>query len=281
MSQRRNTAGLKALPTAKRKNRRGSIVLICLLTLLAVAGVFAFSFIRADNITVLGAENTEEQHILDISGIKKGESVLSIDKQKIAESIAEDPSLRLRTIEFTFPNSIALVVEKRKPSVKISYGGNLLILDDNANVLEVLRTSSDETVPEVTGLAVRSFDVGFPVRTDDEFKTQVMRDTIKYSKKYGIAEIVEKMDFTNINRIVLKIKTGAEIVLGQSDRMNEKFAWIVAILSELGDDLSTGIIDVSSPGSAIFQAEPDNDIGFLPEETEQPNIVFDPENETE
>ena len=62
------------------------------------------------------------------------------------------------------------------------------------------------------------------------------------------------VELSDINDIVLHMKSGMLIEYGQGDRINEKTAWAKAILDTLTEEgIKKGTVDVSTENSAIYR----------------------------
>ena len=178
------------------------------------------------------------------------------------ENIASDPYLRMQELEYVFPDGLVIVVEERKPCAAFAFSDAYIVSDAEGNILAVEEKQEDFDYPVITGVNVTEFDVGYPIRTDDTFKFSVMKDFLACLGKYELESQLSNIDLTDVNNILLTTKTGTQIVIGQSDMLEEKLHLVASVLPILDKEGKWGgTLNVSTGEEASYLPGEDSQTG--------------------
>ena len=122
-------------------NKRLIIIFACIaifvLTLVVGAVVFSVSDV---NILLQSEENVsfDKAKILETSGIKKGQSVFTINSEKASADIEKQfPKLKVVKIERVFPNKVRIHLDTRTAIFKINYNDKYAILDRELKIIDI------------------------------------------------------------------------------------------------------------------------------------------------
>ncbi|MBP3941384.1 MAG: FtsQ-type POTRA domain-containing protein [Christensenellaceae bacterium] len=228
---------------------------ILMLVVAAVTLVFlVFTFLRAEVITVEGNINYSPEYIVALAEVKPKQHLFTIDRSDIEENIMRDPFIRLASVRYSFPNKLKIRVNERIPVGAIKISAQYIIVDKECNALAVLDSAAMFDVPVVNGVGVTSIELGYQLRSDDAYKLSVMQHILYELSLNNLTERTNMVELSDINDIVLHMKSGMLIEYGQGDRINEKTAWAKAILDTLTEEgIKKGTVDVSTENSAIYR----------------------------
>ncbi|MDE6472566.1 MAG: FtsQ-type POTRA domain-containing protein [Clostridia bacterium] len=139
----------------------GIIVGIAVISVMAYC-VFSIGKIDVNttvDIAVLSQE--EKNEIIALSGIKKGKNIFAIDEDIAIENIEKSlPTLKVISIERTFPNGVYIYVTKRTPVFYLALsGGEYAILDRELKIISI-QNSYDAQLTQLVGVKAENIEVG-------------------------------------------------------------------------------------------------------------------------
>ena len=133
--------------------KKRSLKLLWILLALLVLGVGAYattqsSFLSVGEITVKGVEKrVTEEEVLEVAGIKQGDSMFGLDLAKADENVTSLPWVSEVTVERKWPRSILITLKEREPSViAVIPNGEKFLLDRSGVVLDQVN-QNDTSLP--------------------------------------------------------------------------------------------------------------------------------------
>ena len=133
--------------------KKRSLKLLWILLALLVLGVGAYattqsSFLSVGEITVKGVEKrVTEEEVLEVAGIKQGDSMFGLDLAKADEGVTSLPWVSEVTVERKWPRSILITLKEREPSViAVIPNGEKFLLDRSGVVLDQVN-QNDTSLP--------------------------------------------------------------------------------------------------------------------------------------
>lgn len=261
----------------------GKTILTVVLVVLILAGAayFTYAYFQVEDIKVEGDHPAfSNGDIAKLADIQPKTHMFFVDTNEIKEKIETEPYLEVNSITKQYPKTLVVTVTERRPVSVIPYADQYLLVDVNANVLEMLTDSPAEPYPAVTGFAIDAINLGKQISTQDSFKLTVYTEMMNALEDKEIKDLMETIDLTDINNIKMKTRDGLEIKFGQSDKVTDKVKMIKRMIPKLAASggNTTGILDVTMGISATYQlnenstAMPQDDGAQAPaDNTAQPN----------
>ena len=243
------------LPIKKRRRMSGRGVVILLLTIVLLGGLgfLGYKYIRAEQIIVRGNQKLSSEYIIGLSGIKTGTHVFNVNKDLAKAGVEADPYLTLEGIEYTFPNTITLVVSERQGTACFEFRGAYVVTDSTGFILESCMEKDRPDLPIIEGINVTEFALGAKIRTDDTYKQDIMTTLLETFAQYNMTDKIARINLEDVNSITLVLKNGMNANFGQADKIEEKLAWLANILPVLESEGKTGgTIDISSVDMPIY-----------------------------
>ncbi len=124
----------------QRKQRKRRLFLKFLLFLAIIASLIVWSlntsFFGIKTINVEGTNTLDEADIIINSGIKFGENIIKLSKNKAEEKIEQNPYVKTSKISKKLPAKIKIEIYERKPYMQIEYNYSFGILDNEGILLE-------------------------------------------------------------------------------------------------------------------------------------------------
>ncbi|MDE6361871.1 MAG: FtsQ-type POTRA domain-containing protein, partial [Clostridia bacterium] len=134
------------------------------IAVIAVMAYCVFSIGKVDvnstvDIAVLSQEEKDE--IIALSGIQKGKNIFAIDEDIAIKNIELSiPTLKVISIERTFPNGVFIYVTRRTPVFYLALsGGQYAILDRELKVISI-QDSYDASLTQLVGVTADSVKLG-------------------------------------------------------------------------------------------------------------------------
>ena len=238
----------------QRENRSKTVVLlIIILGALVAFGFIGYKFFMVEKVTIKGNSYYSSEEIADLAAIPMNTHVFTLDKDKVKSNIEADPRVIVESIDYDFPNAITINVKERIPAAVVNSADGTIILSNDLTVIDI-GTDDAEDVPELTGLAVESAELGSILEADDPYKVSMASEIVTAALHDGILDRYESIDLSDTNKVMIDSKAGFAINFGQGDNYEEKTGWISKMLDSLAKEtVKTGTIDVSSGKFATFR----------------------------
>lgn len=208
-----------------------------LLALLTVVGLYAFlqsPFFAVEDVRVQGTITIPDDEIVALSGVRRGDNLLTIDMRQSADAIAVHPRVERAVVQRRLPGGLAITVVEHEP---------MMLVPDEDGPVAVARDGSD--VPFLPEEAAR-----LPVVRDgrDPMLATFLRiaSMMPEHMRAGIAEM-----FADDGTIILKGRAGETVLLGSADELERK----LAIASSLLRNGGYAVIDVRYPLSPAVRGE--------------------------
>ena len=138
--------------------------IVAAIALIAVMSYCVFAIGKIDVDTTVDMEvmtQEEKSEIIQISGIRKGKNIFSIDESIAIENIeVAKPNLQVISIERTFPNIVLIHITRRTPVFRLRLSdGRYAILDRELKVIDISDTY-DSALTELTGVSAEEIALG-------------------------------------------------------------------------------------------------------------------------
>lgn len=244
----------------RRRSVRPAVVLgVIVAALLLVFGPSIWRNVFAiRNIEVQGNSYCTRDEVIHYSGIRMGDSILSVDAERVKAGINQN-----RYLEFVgiwrnfFPSSVIITVTEHTPRAKLNWMGMLLLIGDNGVVLE--RTPEIDIpvhVPEVVGMLVDKVAVGQEVTYGVAGQGDAIIGILDALDLQGVTGEIAEINITSPDNLMLVTEGGLQVILGDDNMLAEKIALLREVLPRIQTlgDVSGGILNISSGESADYRA---------------------------
>lgn len=266
------------------KHSVGKTILAVVLTilLLAGAGYFIYVYFQVEDVEVKGTAQYDVSYVVKLADVPPKTHMFLVDTEKIEENIEAEPYLQVDGIVKAYPKTLVINVTERTPKALILYADKYLLVDGEANVLEILDEQPEQQYPVVSGITINSVNLGKIIDTEDTFKISVLSDLLKEMETKELFATISTIDLSDINNIKMQSYDGMTIKFGQSDKISDKMKWIKKMLPKLASDGNTsGIYDVTSGTSGTYRmtdtAAQTAGPGAPTEPTSEPDTTASPE----
>ena len=241
---------------SKKQKKHSFIWIIIPLILIATVLVLRFAVFAVRDIQVTGNSSIPASEIIRISGIRLGDSILSINEQTVGQRIASDYRLQFRYMIRQLPQTVVLSVREREECCWLTYCGITYVMDKNRMVLREEENPAyrPENLVEVKGLEVRSNTmVGQQIILGNEKQQEILSSLFLHMKVLGCTGEIKEADMSNTDSILLETRDGYTVSLGDIEDLHAKLRSMLLVREKLRDlQMTGGTINVSTPEIPIY-----------------------------
>ena len=255
----------------RQKNRISlrTVVVVVLLFAAAFAAVY-FGIFRIREIRVTGNSLVSTADIIQFSGIRRGDSILSLSEEETgrrltAAAITADRersnytyyTLEFRYLEKELPGTVTIAVREREACCFLTWCGIMYVMDKNGMVLyETENPYMKDTVVlvEVKGLDIRSgAHLGQTMVLSSASQELIFRDLFLEMKVLGCTDQILEADLSNPSSLLLTTRDNFSVSLGNGESLHAKLRALFLVrdkLKEMGK--TSGSINVSNPETPFY-----------------------------
>ena len=272
--QLNSASGRKAgkTPEITKRDRVVSLRAVLILAGLLVTAVLVlfFGVFRIREIRVVGNSAISSADIIAFSGIKKGESILTLSEDETERKLnaaamkaASDLGnynyyrLQFRYLEKEMPGTVTIAVREREACCFLTWCGILYVLDKNGMVLyetEDADMRNRMQLVEVKGLDIRSgAHVGQTMVLSSATQELIFKDLFMEMKVLGCTDQIREADLSNLSSILLSTRDGYTVSMGNSESIHAKLRSMLLVRQKLIEMEKTGgSINVSNPAAPSY-----------------------------
>jgi len=182
-------------------------------------------------VQVEGAGEIPTADVVRLSDIRLGGPMSRVDPEQVRLAVESDGRLAFVGLERRYPSQILLSVRLRSHDAVILQGGKALVLDSEGYVAQVL-DRLPEDLPYVSGLRASYYLPGRRLDTADG-RLAAMGAVLEALKARGAARYVSEISVEDTEDLRIITRTGMTVLLGNSDNMPDKIAWMAGALADL------------------------------------------------
>ncbi len=263
--RKKSTVLEKKPPSVNRRIFGIAIPVFLVLIALVFAGIRLFYSVRT--ITVVGNQRIPAERILELSGVRVGQNLLSLSDEKIAEGLKPERYLILVSVKKDQSSgAVTLYVREREHRAYLQYCGITYVLDGRGMVLEQdveeleSNKAEDDAEPEeslpplkIEGMDIRSIQLGQVVALNKPEQLTIYINVAMELKALGLTEVVTELYVTSPTNLYLATTDGFSVHLGDSNRIHAKLRAMTLVQAELSKSgITTGTIDVARPAEPTY-----------------------------
>ena len=256
---------------------RGGFLLKLASMVAAVAAVMMClsMFFRVEKVVVSGAEKYSAYSVMEASGISEGDSLLSIRDASISGRIISAlPSVKEVRVGIKLPGTVNIQIEELDMTYAIQANdSSWWLIAADGRVIEQIETSAASGYTQILGLQVdgpradqkvqaaedrkesneetqntTADQNGMTLPTVDQItgaeKLDVVLTILAELENNGVIGRIVYLDVSNLNNITMEYGQRFDIVLGTSENLSYKIAYMAQAIAQL-PEYETGELDVS------------------------------------
>lgn len=207
----------------RKKNKRKKLVissLLCFVFLCVGIALVLTMFFDINTITVSGESAYSAEKIIEASGIKTGDNLIFISKQKANELITTElPYIGSAEFKRRLPSKLEIIVKKTDPVYAAAKDGYYILLDENGKVLETGLEYIGENLILLKTEEIVSAETGKIITLTNEKALGKLKEVREACIECGLSDITA-VDLSNIYNIKLEYQGRITLVLGETDSGN-------------------------------------------------------------
>ena len=256
---------------------RGGFLLKLASMVAAVAAVMMClsMFFRVEKVVVSGAEKYSAYSVMEASGISEGDSLLSIRDASISGRIISAlPYVKEVRVGIKLPGTVNIQIEELDMTYAIQANdSSWWLIAADGRVIEQIETSAASGYTQILGLQVdgpradqkvqaaedrkesneetqntTADQSGMTLPTVDQItgaeKLDVVLTILAELENNGVIGRIIYLDVSNLNNIIMEYGQRFDIVLGTSENLSYKIAYMAQAIAQL-PEYETGELDVS------------------------------------
>ena len=228
------------------------IGIVTVVVLVAIA-LFGTVF-RVHAIHVSGNTTVADEAIIRLSGLKVGQSSMTIDDEEVMRKIESNRYLRCTLVDVQW-NAVTLHVKERVPAVYINHNGMIVTLDNRGFVLEESLASETgfESLVKVSGMNVRRCALGQQIALQSANQLEAYTQILVELKAMKGIDLLRELDMSSMDSIYLTTRDDFFVRLGSEDDLHAKLrAFLITREKVLQMGYAKGTIDVTDPGRPTY-----------------------------
>lgn len=221
---------------------------------LVVSIVLYSTLFKVRSITVVGNTTVSSEEVIRLSGLKIGQSSMTIDDEKVMRKVEGNRYLRCTLVDVQW-DSVIIHVKERTPAVFAKHNGMVIVMDNRGFVLEEsLETQSgSEGLIQVIGLDIRRCTLGQQITLNATSQMETYTQILVEMKAMKGLELLSELDMTSMDSIYLGTRDGFYVRLGSEESIHEKLrAFMITRDRVLEMGYTGGTIDVTDPGRPTY-----------------------------
>ncbi len=218
--------------------------LICLLMGGIVGTVYGIKkwmkccpYFFVSKVEVEGTHRIPKRTIIELSSIKEGDNIFSLDLDAIRNKLLENPWIRNASIERRLPDKIVIHVDERSPFALARIHDRIYVVDKYGEPFKPLEPKENFSAPVITGVELKGSPYsakGAPLV--DQEKMKIAISIVKMSKR-GVRALgfnnISQIDFPNDHNVVIYTADKAVPFLLDRDKYKRQFYRAEKILVQL------------------------------------------------
>ncbi len=228
--------------------------LLALAIVVVVAVILYSALFQVRTINVVGNTTIPAQDVIRLSGLKIGQSSMTIDDEAVMRRVEGNRYLRCTLVDVQW-DAVTIHVRERVPAAYINHNGMVVMMDNRGFVLEESLTVYDsyQGLVKVIGLDVRRSSLGQKITLVSSLQLETYTQILVELKAMQGLSLLAELDMSGMESIYLAPRDGFYVRLGSADSIHEKLrAFMITRdrLIEMGK--TSGTIDVTDPGRPTY-----------------------------
>jgi len=239
---------------AQQRKRRMYAKLAAIFTtvLLISVAVTLYFLLIIDEIRVEGNETLEKADVLTASKINIGDHMLFIDVAEAQNNLMSTSAIRKATVKRSYPDTLIITIEERKPVAAIVGSGSYAIIDIEGYVMDITGAPQDKLV-SVYGLSSSGFAVNEKLGDYSAFNSEILLEILTALSTQNILGIIDSIDMSQPLKIGMMTSYGYSVNIGQPENITDKLSNLSVVLKKVQEmGYVSGTIDLGVLGAPVY-----------------------------
>ncbi len=251
----RNIEKAKKKERIKRQQLRAIIGVGCAIVF-AVILIFMTPLFNIKEIRLEGNDTVSKEVINEKIGYLIGANLFSTSVSGIEEKMVEIPQINAVKInKAIFPARLEVLVTESRPAASVLSGSAILIVDSDLKIIDDASTFDYESLPSISGISVSGYELNSELKVDSDEKRDVLLEMLKTFEYCGLIEVIKHIGVDDLTAITFNYDNRIDVQCGSPLQMERKIRMFSeSIITSTFDENSMGSIDLSVPGTAVYDS---------------------------
>lgn len=247
----------------KKKKKRaagGSGLVLSTFSFLVICAAIAFAisvFFRVSNIQVEGSEYYKAQEVIEASGIKEGESLVTLNCNAVESQISSKLIYAGRTeVVRKMPDTVIIRISESGTVGCVQTDKGLWIIDNYCRLLETVADGEKDKYIEIKGVSAVSPKAGseMSVTAEDKSKIIYLREILTAMSERDMLADVGYIDVSNTANVQFTYLDRFTVKMGKNENTDNKLQLLKEAVTEL-QEAEVGTFDLSENKKASFNPD--------------------------
>ena len=212
---------------------------------------------KLEKIDISGVKRLGRAQVLDAMGLKRGESALGIDGQRVETRLRGLPVVAKASVEVDWKGRVVAEIVERKPVAVVECAGRDMLIDKEGVLFARTGSAQRNALPFMTGLCDSNVKTGDSVSAASLQRLIELLSALDDSKRWLSSSAIDECRW-NRDRLTLIMGQRAVPVNFGKEGFQQKLGKLEHVIHTLNDrgwaDLVTRI-DLDYPGRAYLEGQ--------------------------
>lgn len=220
----------------KIKHRTLKYIFLAACVLIAIIATMLSPLFNVKQINVEGNSKLTNDELISLSKIELYQNTYKISKTITKKRILENPYIQSVNIKRKLPNTITIIVEEKKPTFMIEYGGAYAYINNQGYILEVSQEKLEVPVLQGAETNVEELIPGSRLCVNDLEKMSTVIKIMEVSANNDIAKLISRIDIENKQNFKIVFESEKKVAyIGNETDLSTKILNIKAIIEKEKD----------------------------------------------
>lgn len=212
---------------------------------------------KLEKVDITGIKRLNRTEVLDAMGMRRGECVLGIDAQRVADRLDRLPVVDKASVKLDWRGRIVAAIVEREPVAVVECGGSDMLMDSKGVLFAEAKPGKKHSFPLVTGLCDSNVRTGDSVSALSLQRIGELMSAVENSKSWLSSTSIDECRWTASGFTLIMGQRAIPVNFGKDD-FKRKLAKLKDVIDTLNDrgwaDLVTRI-DLDYPGRAYVDGQ--------------------------
>lgn len=212
-------------------------------------------WLKLEEIEIMGLEKLDRIEVLNAMGLRKGQCVLSIDSESVAERLKMLPAVKDASVRFESGGCIVAAIVEREPAAIIQCGDRRLQMDNDGILFSEAAADDKGALPLITGLCDSKLKQGDRINPRSLGLIREFLTAIDHSKSWLAGTAINECAWSENGFTLVLGERAVPVDIGK-DAFEQKISKLRNVINTLNErnwaDLVTRI-DLDYPDKAFLE----------------------------
>ncbi len=196
-------------------------------------------FFEVHNVNISGESVYSESELLNAAGIKTGQNLIRLNKEKISVKIEKElPFVKEAVVSKSYPDSVNIKITPAKEYAVVEYNGQYVIVDEDLKALSAERERREGLI-FIKGAQVSNIVLGETVTITDKEQQNLLNQLFNFANSSEMK--VTALDITNTVSVSALLEDKIYVSFGSRSNFENKVNHLKAMFETVKKDMQSKI----------------------------------------